>query len=363
MSMDNHNASQTTAPRQIDPQTVCRGYDYSTEIKALCGYFSQWLGEIFVGAARAAIVLAENNRRLVWCAHVAGPLYRPPQTPAENTAYVQWMLTAPSDALLAQSYGSCPSGFVTLICAQKKATQLSTGGLRLLHSLLESGACDARNLANFELSFSFLQILRDLPPEFATPQIAQCFPDNVMLGMFREQVAFFERLLGKPLEQYAFGRLKVRWSVDRVLSSLCDELAFPPPVLTPDDNLTYLDTVEKLKFAGATLENCLAAEIEHALNASTQYYTLYTEEHGELAFSIERLVGEHWAIGQVQTGERMFCDPAEFPELIEILQAHDIVLTNGNIPQQIKNFMTNYSRRHRNDMHKQRPRHSRPEAA
>ena len=360
----NYQVSGHVIPQcEVDSHTVCLGYNYSAEIEALCGYYSRQLSQIFIGDACAALVLAEHKRRLIWRAHVAGPQFQAPKIPQETTAYIQWMLTASNETLLSSSYGSCPAGFVSLIGAQQKAATLSPGGLRILHRLLDSGVCDARNLANFELSDSFLNVLHELPPEFATPQIAQCFPDKVILGMFREQVAFFERLLGKSLETYVFGRLKARWSVDRVINALYDELAFPPPVLTADDDLTYLNTVEKLKSAGATMENCLATEVEHALNASTQYYTLYTEEHGELAFSIERLVGEHWAIGEVQTGEMMFCDPADFPKLIEILEAHNIILNNGNIPRQIENFMNNYRRRRQSEGRDRRPRHARPRAA
>ncbi|WP_370571585.1 hypothetical protein [Phaeobacter sp. SYSU ZJ3003] len=219
-----------------------------------------------------AYILAEPHRRQVWNAVLAAGSRL--DEPAVGDEWFARLLTDSAKSLIADAYGSCPSGFLTLL---GRCDELGHPAefYWFWYGFLAENVGAIREIASSPVPICELyRVLKNLPPELRTIGIASRFGEHVGTGRFVEAIRWMHG--GQPdagVWREVGERLERGTSPRKILDSMQAEARCPAPYLV-DARFRHIATVGELKRAAQRFENCLGMEftLEEALRGESQFY-------------------------------------------------------------------------------------------
>jgi DNA-directed RNA polymerase subunit N (RpoN/RPB10) len=254
---------------------------------------------VFRDEGVVAYILAESHRRQVLNAVLAAGSRL--DEPSADDEQFERLLTGSAKSLIADAYGSCPSGFLTLL---DRCDELGHPAefYRFWHSFLAENVGAIREIASSSVPvWELYRVLKNLPAELRTIGIACRFGEHVGTGRFVEAVRWMH--CGQPdagVWRAVRERLERGASPRKILDGMLAEARCPTHYLV-DARFRHIATVGELKRAAKRFENCLGMDftIEEALRGEAQFYEWVGEGQAAIV-SITNDLPFGWILGSIK---------------------------------------------------------------
>jgi hypothetical protein len=276
-------------------------------VSAVCGSLEGAASTVF-GPLALLLVMTEPRRRQVYFAVLArlekdGAFDAPGLDEATRADLLSRLVLERNEDLIAQAFGSCPSGLLRLIgrfgdCARKP--EIYTGLFRLLdaHADLAQpllGACQTRPLTD-----DMIELAQALPP---TPLGVRAAARFEAMGEYRQLMRPYQAITGAAqLSEAHIQRIAEGEAPGNLLEGLYLELHFPTPVLCGPD-LTHIADGNALVHTAREFSNCLAGYVAEALKGERQYYIWRAPEAPAVVFSISAEAPFGWYLSEAKLAE------------------------------------------------------------
>jgi hypothetical protein len=227
---------------------------------------------VFRDERAVAYILAEPHRRQIWNAVLAAGSRL--DEPGADDEQFERLLTGSAKSLISDAYGSCPSGFLTLLGRCDEIGH-PVEFYRFWHGFLAENVGAIREIASSPVPvWELFRVLKNLPAELRTIGIALRFGEHVGTGRFVEAVRWMHG--GSPdaaVWREVPERLERGASPRKILDGMLAEARCPTPCLV-DARFRHIATVGELKRAAKRFENCLGMDftLEEALRGEAQFY-------------------------------------------------------------------------------------------
>lgn len=210
------------------------------------------------------------------------------------------LILSRNEYLIEKYYGSCPQGFLRLICQfgesarqPKTYTQL----FELLNASHDLAQPISDALQQGRCIDDLIDLMHELPETVLGVRVANQFRDlkyykdvmKVYCGITRCQ-----SLSEAHMHQIASGE-----SPKNLLEGLYLDLPFPAPVLS-GPTITYVPNGRVLVHVAKQFQNCLADFVAEALNGERQFYLWKQEKQSPAVFSIDSEAPFGWYLSDAQ---------------------------------------------------------------
>ncbi len=205
--------------------------------------------------------------------------------------------------LIAQTYGSCPSGFLRLIgrfgdCARKPEIYTGLFGLLEAHPDLAQpllGACQTGPPTD-----DLIELAQALPP---TPLAVRAAARLEAMGEYRRLMRLYHAITGNAqLTEAHLRRIAEGNAPGNLLEGIYLDLPFQTPVLTGTE-LTHVPDGQALVWTAREFSNCLAGYVAEALKGERQYYIWRAPEAPAVVFSISAEAPFGWYLSEAKLAE------------------------------------------------------------
>lgn len=320
----------------IDFEKIDFDTSYTKELKLICGSFYHDLARIFPRKMAAYVLLTRKSRRRLWCAYLAGIRL---QNHAEMSLddLRQKLLYTSAKTLLAEAFGDLPEGFLGVV-KSPCVDHLGPDGFMLLYKVLSTGKVNPIYLHGHQLEDDLLEMLDAFPEEIAQIKIAKMFKGKRNFVKFQDKISFIEVVATKQLRESAYKQLLTGMKPETVVLQLLDQIAFPDPILSPCDCITYISTAADLFNAAQTFENCLRHKLPEALCGSHQFY-IFDHADEKVLFAITKFAPDHWVLDEMQKHDEPFLSIEDVPRLDFYLEQEGIHTDRSTLYRALKSIM------------------------
>ena len=312
-------------------------------VRAVCGSLEGAVSAVF-GPLALLLVMTEPRRRQVYFAVLArlkadGAFEAPGLDEAARADLLSRLVLARNEELIAQSYGSCPGGFLRLIgrfgdCARKPEIYAGLFGLLDAHPDLAQpllGACQTGPLTD-----DLIELAQVLPPHPLGIRAAARFE---AMGEYHRLMGPYQAITGSAqLSDAHLRRIAEGEAPGNLLEGIYLDLAFPAPVLA-DAELTHIADGQMLVRTAREFSNCLAGYVAEALNNERQFYVWRRLDAPEVVFAIDSEVPFGWHLSEAKLANNERVPRLLREELKALLEAQG-VRTEGSVEKMMGPYRT-----------------------
>ena len=276
-------------------------------VSTVCGALEGAATAVF-GQLALLLVMTEPRRRQVYFAVLAqlnadGAFEAPGLDEVARADLLSRLVLARNEDLIAQTYGSCPTGFLRLIgrfgdCARKP--EIYTGLFDLLEAHPELaqpllGACQTGPLTD-----DLIELTQALPPTRLGVRAAARFET---MGEYIRLMCPYQAITGNAqLTETHLHRIAEGEAPGNLLEGIYLDLPFPAPVLT-GPKLSHIPDGQALVRTAREFSNCLAGYVAEALKGERQYYIWRAPEAPAVVFSISAEAPFGWYLSEAKLAE------------------------------------------------------------
>lgn len=271
--------------------------NFRLQVYGLAAWAGPKVTRLFPGPFGAIYLLTEPTRRHVWNAFLSrkgnnADLAREPE------GLRQHLLNAPSHTLVAEAFGTCPAGYLSVL--KRLPDQAAPISLyEELHRLLTEHPQLAMPLCNVRcLSHGLVTLLHTLPDSLRTVTLAEGFksPEG-----YQHFLAAYRRLTGSgSLDPKVVQQLKAGVKPARLINELYEQAPLPAPALPNTDRIRHLGTVRALLTAARDFQNCLGNWITEAHRNERQYYLARLTDGTSAVLEIKNDAPAGWRFGDLK---------------------------------------------------------------
>lgn len=304
-------------------------------VRTICQSLESAAFAVF-GPLTLLLVMTEPRRRQVYFAVLArlemdGAFEGPGFTEAARADLLSRLVLSRNEDLIAQTYGSCPSGFLRLIGRfgdRARWPKIYTA----LFGLLDAHPDLARPLLAHsktgELTNELIELSQVLPPTALGVRIAGRFdtPDEYQRFMRPYQAITGLTELSEP----HMWRIAEGEAPSNLLERMYLDLPFPAPVLA-DPALTHIANGQALVRTARKFSNCLASQVAEALKGARQFFVWRTpNKEPAVVFAINNEVPFGWFLAEAKLAGNERVPRPRREELMALLAAQGI-RTEGSV--------------------------------
>mgnify|MGYP003564549257 CR=1 FL=1 len=259
-------------------------------VRAVCRSLEGPASAVF-GPLALLLVMTEPRRRQVYFAVLArleadGAFVDQGLDEAARADLLSRLVLSRNEDIIAQTYGSCPAGFLPMIsrfgeCGRR--SQIYTGLFQLLEAHEELAKPLLAACQSGPPSDDLIELAQALPPTPTGVQVAARFDsarDYEQLMRPYEAITGAAELSEAHLQRIARGE-----SPDKLLERLYLDLPFPPPALTSPE-LEHIANGHALVRAAREFSNCLGSFVAEALKGERQFYIWRRADDADVVVSI-----------------------------------------------------------------------------
>ena len=276
-------------------------------VGAVCGSLEGAATAVF-GQLALLLVMTEPRRRQVYFAVLARldadkAFEAPGLDEAARAGLLTRLVLARNEDLIAQAYGSCPSGFLRLIgrfgdCARKPEIYTGLFGLLNAHPDLAQPLLSASQTG--PLTDDLIELAQALPPTLLGIRAASRFET---MGEYLRLMRPYQAITGNAqLTDAHLRRIAEGEAPGNLLEEIYLDLPFPAPVLSGPE-LTHIPDGQALVRTAREFSNCLAGYVAEALKAERQYYIWRAPEAPAVVFSISAEAPFGWYLSEAKLAE------------------------------------------------------------
>lgn len=312
-------------------------------VSAVCGSLEGAASAVF-GPLALLLVMTEPRRRQVCFAVLArldaeGAFEAPGLDERARAELLSRLMLARNEDLIAQAYGSCPSGFLRLIgrlgdCARKP--EIYTG----LFGLLDAHPDLARPLLTVSqtapLTDDLIELAQVLPP---TPFGVRAAARFEWKAEYKRLMRPYQAITGAAqLTEAHLRRIAEGEAPGKLFEGIYLDLPFPAPILTGPD-LTHIPDGQALVRTAREFSNCLASYVAEALKGERQFYVWRRPDAPEVVFAIDSELPFGWHLSEAKraNNERI---PRLLREELKALLEMQGVRTEGSVEKMMGPYRT-----------------------
>ena len=303
-------------------------------VSTVCGPLEQAASAVF-GPLTLLLVMTEPRRRQVYFAVLArlaadGAFEAPGLDEAARADLLTRLVLSCNEDLIAQAYGSCPSGFLRLIgrfgdCARKPEIYTGLFGLLDAHPDLAPpllGACQTGLLTD-----DLIELAQALP---RTPIGVRAAARFETMDEYQRFMCPYQAVTGNAQLSDAHLRRIAEGEVPgNLLEGIYLDLPFPAPVLTGPE-LTHIPDGKAMVRTAHEFSNCLADYVAEALKGERQFYIWRQADAPAVVFSINAEAPFGWHLSETRLADNLRLAPKQRQELYRMLNSCGI-RTEGSV--------------------------------
>jgi hypothetical protein len=301
--------------------------------------------QLVFGAASLIVALTELTRRQVYFAVIAnlqstGQIDALEASAEKRRKLVERLILASSSDLIAEHFGSCPTGYLRLLA--RLGDRAREPNLYVdLHKLIKEVPNLAKDLlavtCRTSLSSNLLAVIMNMPPSSDAARLARKFEDVVEYDRFIEM---YRILTGKEeLGDQHRARLCAGENPNNLLDSIYLDLPFPTAAISAP-GLRYIQSGAELVNVAKTYRNCLSSFVAEALRGEHQYYIWTKKNAPSVVLNIRNEAPFGWFLAETKCADNSRV-PSALKQELKALLNHCGVRTERSVENMMRIYRDN----------------------